>query len=147
MKRSLRILIFLAALGLASHSPASAQSATVRTLTRLEDEWGRAMVRNDAAFFRRILAPNFVYTEDAVVMSKDELIKALTTSGDTVTSATNEDMRVRLHGSTAIVTGILAVNGRGKTGPFSRRYRFTDVWQQQGGRWRVIAAQDYLMPR
>ena len=65
----------------------------------------------------------------------------------TVTDARNEGMEVHRFGSsTAIVTGWLVMRGRGPGGPFDRRYRFTDSWVRTGGRWRIVAAQDYLAP-
>jgi len=145
MKHRLSVLLCFAATQLVV-LPAGAQTATTRTLLHLENQWSRALVANDMVFFRRILHPDFVYTEDSVVMTKDELIKAITSSGETVTSSTSEGMRVYPHGNTAIVTGILVVNGRSPSGPFKRRYRFTDTWKVIGGNWRVIAAQDYLIP-
>jgi len=146
MKYRLHLLLCLAALPLVGVPAGSqSQSATVRTLLRLENDWSGALVRNDMGFFRRILHPDFVYTEDSVVMTKEELIKAITTSGETVTSSTSEGMKVYPHGNTAIVTGILVVNGRRGNETFRRRYRFTDTWKYTNGRWRVIAAQDYLI--
>ena len=47
----------------------------------------------------------------------------------------------------AFSTGVLHLRGRGKDGPFNRRYQFTDTWQLRNGRWQIIAAQDYLIPK
>jgi ketosteroid isomerase-like protein len=122
-------------------------AATVeRTLFALEEEWTRALVRRDGAAFERLLAPGFVYTENDQVMTREELIRAVVAGSDTVASAGNEDMRAYVHGNTAVVTGWLVTRGRGAGGPFDRRYRYTDTWQYRGGRWRVIAAHDYLVP-
>lgn len=126
---------------------AIAQSQVERTLLRLEDDWAKALVRRDAGTFRRLLAPRFVYTEDASVMNKEELIRGLTSGTDTVEWAANEGMKVYDYGTTAVVTGILAVKGKGKDGAFDRRYRFTDTWLRRNSRWQVIAAQDYLIPK
>ena len=145
MTQRFTMFAFIAAASLFA-APAAAQNTTEQTLLRLENEWSRALVKNDTAFFRRILAPTFIYTEDSVVMTKDELIKAITGSGDTVTSSTSENMKVYLHGNTAIVIGVLVVKGQGGGKPFIRRFRFTDTWQNRNGEWIVIAAQDYLIP-
>jgi hypothetical protein len=145
-------LILLSALSLGA-SPAGAQqpaartaSATERTLIRLENEWTRGLVQRDTALFQRLLAPRFVYTEDAQVMTRDDVIRSVVGS-DRVRSAGNEDMMVYDYGNTAVVTGILIVRGTGRSGAFSRRYRYTDTWHRIDGAWRVIAAQDYLIPR
>jgi hypothetical protein len=125
---------------------ASRASSTQRTLLRLENEWTRGLVQRDTALFQRLLAPRFVYTEDAQVMTRDEVIRGVVGT-DRVRSASNEDMMVHDYGNTAVVTGILVVRGTGRNGPFSRRYRYTDTWHRIDGSWRVIAAQDYLIPK
>jgi ketosteroid isomerase-like protein len=139
--------LVLATTPLAGQQPKQrSTSATTQVLTRLENDWAHALVRRDTATFRRLLAPRFVYTEDAQVMGAEDVIHSVV-GPDQVEWAGNEDMQVREHGNTAVVTGILAVKGKGKSGAFSRRYRFTDTWLRMGSRWRVIAAQDYLMPK
>lgn len=137
---------WLVLLALVASGPAAAQSNSRKQIAALEDEWIRAVIRRDAGAFNRLLAPDFVYTEDDRVYTKAQLIKEVTTGSDTVTSGRNEDLVVRMHGNTAIATGWLVLIGRGAAGPFQRRYRYTDTWLRMGGRWRVIAAQDYLKP-
>jgi len=121
-------------------------SSTERQLLRLEDGWASALVRRDTAMFRRHLSRDFVYTENADVMGKEDVLKGVVGS-DTVTWAGNEGMKVHLYGNTGVVTGILATKGRGKEGLFDKRYRFTDTWKFLSGRWQIIAAQDYLIPK
>lgn len=123
-----------------------AAAGVERTLFALEDEWTRALVRRDGAAFDRLLDPSFVYTENDQVMTKAELIRAVVSGSDTVESAGNEEMRAYVHGNTAVVTGWLWMRGRGASGPFDRRFRYTDTWLNRNGRWRVIAAHDYLAP-
>ncbi len=96
--------------------------------------------------FKRLTDPKFIYTEDATIMSREEVIHGVMTSGDKVESAHNEDMHVHDFGQVAVVTGILVVNSRGNKGPFTTRYRFTDTWMNKNGTWVAIAAQDYVIP-
>lgn len=140
--RRLSLLAFL----LLGVTPLSAQTAAKRQIAALEEDWIKAVIRRDAGAFSRLLVPDFVYTEDGRVYTKDQLIKEVITGTDTVTSGRNEDLVVRVHGNTAIATGWLVLIGHGSGGPFERRYRYTDTWLRTGGRWRVIAAQDYLKP-
>lgn len=128
-----------------AYSQASSKTAE-RRLLQLEDGWARGLVRRDTAMFSRHLARDFVYTENADVMDKRDVLAGVVGS-DTVTWAGNEGMKVHLYGTTAVVTGILAMKGRGKDGAFDKRYRFTDTWKYLDGRWQIIAAQDYLIPR
>ena len=111
-----------------------------------EEEWTRGLVARDPSAFARLLAPGFVYTEDAGVMSRDDVI-ASATGDDTTTWAGNEGMKVHDFGSTQIITGVLHVKGKNKSGPFDRRYAFTDTWQRRDGAWQLIGAQDYVIPK
>lgn len=146
--RWLLILLVVSATGPAS-GYAQSLAATKRQIAALEDAWVKAVINRDAAAFDRLLAPSFIYTEDDRVYTKAQLIKEVTTGSDTVTSGRNEDLTVRVYGHTAVATGWLILAGRGASGPFERRFRYTDTWLRAGGagsRWRVIAAQDYLKP-
>lgn len=146
---TLLLLVLVGSVSEAQSSTRSGESqttATARTLIDLENGWARGVVRRDTALFGRMLDPRFVYTEDAAVMNKADVIKSIR-DGDRVESASNSDMVVHDHGGTAVVTGILRLRGRAASGPFDRRYRFTDTWMRRNGVWRIIAAQDYLLPR
>ena len=125
----------------------SAQAGSARAeLLRLEDGWASALVRRDSAYFRRTLAPGFVYSENDRTYTREEVLRDLLSPSDTISDARNEQMSVHLFGSTAVVTGWLIVRGRGSSGSFERRYRFTDTWARQAGRWRIVAAHDFLAP-
>src|SRR5689334_15656676 len=139
-------LLCLALLPLIAAS-ALAQDAASRQILRLEDSWAAGVVKRDSALFERMLAPGFVYSEDDRMMSRDAVLKDILTSTDTVREAHNEDMRVHRYGpTTAVVTGWLVLRGRGSSGRFNRRYRFTDTWVRLGNTWRIVAAHDYLVP-
>ena len=141
------VSICVSAPALAAQQPSPQPTTAVeRALFRLEDQWTRALVRRDSAAFARLLAPRFVYTENDQVMTKAQLIEAVVRGTDTVETAANEDMKAYVYPNTVVVTGWLIVKGRGKDGPFNRRYRYTDTWMYRNGRWQVIAAQDYLAP-
>ena len=126
--------------------PSLAQSSKAELL-RLEDEWGRALIARDGKAFGALLAPGFVYSEDDRVIERDALIRDVVSGSDTVTSARNDDLRVIERGNTAVVLGWLTLHGRGAKGPFTRKYRFTDTWIRRNGRWKVLAAHDYLVLR
>jgi ketosteroid isomerase-like protein len=112
---------------------------------KLEDQWTTAVVQRDPRTFERLLAPNFVYTEDASVMSRSDVIRSVT-GPDHVDWARNEGMKVHDFGDVQVITGILHLRGKGRQGSFDRRYRFTDTWQRRNSQWQIIAAQDYLIP-
>jgi ketosteroid isomerase-like protein len=134
-------------LTLAAAAPVLAQSSnTTATPIKLEDQWTSALVRRDAKTFDRLLAANFVYTEDAAVMGRGDVMKSVT-GLDRVEWARNEGMKLHDFGDVHVITGVLHLKGKGEKGSFDRRYQFTDTWQRRNGRWQIIAAQDYLIPK
>lgn len=138
-----KVALLMAEPGDAS-APAS-DSAHAMPLQR-EEEWTRGLVARDPKAFDRMLAPGFVYTEDAGVMTRDDVI-ASATGDDTTSWAGNEGMKVHDFGSTQIITGVLHVKGKNKNGPFDRSYAFTDTWQRRDGVWQLIGAQDFVIPK
>ena len=133
---------------LVATTPALAQSnaGAAATPIKLEDQWTSALVHRDTKTFDRLLAPSFVYTEDASVMSRGDVMKSVTGS-DHVEWARNEGMKLHDFGDVHVITGVLHLKGKGDKGSFDRRYQFTDTWQRRNGRWQIIAAQDYLIPK
>jgi ketosteroid isomerase-like protein len=131
-----------------AQSPSRQPRISLRRMAplQLEDQWTSALLNRDARTFDQLLAPNFVYTENNDVMSRGDVIKSVNGS-DRVTWARNEGMKLHDFGDVEVITGVLHLKGTGNTGAaFDKRYRFTDTWQKQSGRWRIIAAQDYLIP-
>ena len=117
-----------------------------KVLFKLEDDFTVAVVKRDPKALGRLVAPKWVYSDESGVMGRDEGIKAFTSGSDTVTNATNANMRAFVYPNAAVVIGILQLKGRGPSGAFTRRYRYTDTWVLLDGRWQCVASQDYLMP-
>jgi Ketosteroid isomerase homolog len=63
-------------------------------------------------------------------------------SGDLkIESSTNEDMKVQVHGDTAVVTYRSTDKGNYKGNDLSGQYRWTDVFVKRNGRWQIVAGQ------
>ena len=129
-----------------THAPCNPTLPAVRAVLGLEEQWATALVKRDSAAFERLLGNGFVYSENDRTMSRAEVLHEIVAGADTVTAAHNEDMLVHCFEGTVIVVGWLIVEGRGASGPFAHRYRFTDIWMRQAGRWRIVAAHDFLTP-
>ncbi len=93
-----------------------------------------------------LLDDEFVITfEDGSVYGKTGYISFSATSTIKVDVAEMTDVKVRVHGNTAILTGLYHEKGKDKGGPYDYRDRFTDVWLKSGGKWRLIASH-YAIP-
>jgi ketosteroid isomerase-like protein len=51
----------------------------------------------------------------------------------------NHDMKVRVHGDTAVVTGTTHTKGISGGKPFDAEFQFTDTFVKDSGRWRLFA--------
>ena len=58
----------------------------------------------------------------------------------------NYDMKVRVHGDTAVVTGKAHTKGVSGGKPFDFQFQFTDTFVKDGGRWRLLAGHVSKLP-
>jgi ketosteroid isomerase-like protein len=58
----------------------------------------------------------------------------------------NYDMKVRVHGDAAVVTGKTHTKGISGGKPFNSRFQFTGTIVKDGGRWRLLASHASKLP-
>jgi ketosteroid isomerase-like protein len=93
-----------------------------------------------------LLADDFVITvEDGNTYSKTGYISHSAEPTVHVEVAEMSDLKVRMHGSTAVVTGAYHERGESNGKRYEYRDRFTDVWMKSGGKWQVVASH-YSIP-
>jgi ketosteroid isomerase-like protein len=99
----------------------------------------QALPSKDLNTLNTFLADEFVLvTVDGTTKSKQELWAYLQ-SVDSLRYSMQE-MIVREHGATAIVTGLFQMWGMQRGKPFVRRGRFVDTWLNREGRWVLLAS-------
>jgi len=107
-----------------------------------------ALVAADLEDLDRVLADDFVLID---VMRGDEIAKAALVavlgSGQLRFAAIEPvESRVRRYPGTAVVTGRTRMSGTFDGAPFAASSRYTHVYVQQQGRWRLVAAQGTQIP-
>lgn len=124
-----------------------AQEKSEATAVRaLELKWTESYKQRSIDILSSLLADDFVITiEDGRVYSKTGYISHSADSSVHVAVAELSDLKVRVHGDTAIVTG--AYHERGESGGKRYEYhdRLTDVWMKIGGKWQVVSSH-YSVP-
>ena len=114
----------------------SHQAATIRTL---ELKWTESYKQRSIDILSSLLAEEFVITvEDGNVYSKAGYISHTADSKVRVDVAEMSDLKVRIHGNTAIVTGSYHEKGDSEGKPYEYHDRLTDVWVKDDGRWQAI---------
>ena len=99
----------------------------------------QALPSGDFNTLNAVLADKFVLvTSEGRSQSKAELLAALQ-SMDALRYVV-QDMVVRVHGETAIVTGRFQMSGVRAGKPFARHGRFVDTCLNSDGRWLIIAS-------
>jgi len=141
-------LLFAASLAVWALNFAAAQNKPDPASSKIfvfENKWNAAYKRGDIATMNSLLADDFIITvEDGSTFSKSGYI-ALNGSTVHVEISEMSDLRVRMHGKTAVVTGAYHEKGTSKGKPYEYRDRFTDVWMNLNGTWQVIASH-YSIP-
>ena len=118
-------------------------SATVRSL---ELKWTESCKQRNIDILSSLLSEDFVITiEDGSVYSKAGYISHSADASVHVNVAELSDLKVRIHGDTAIVTGAYHEKGESNGKPYEYHDRLTDVWMKSGGKWQVISSH-YSVP-
>ena len=111
-------------------------------LLKLEKEFTEAIVKNDAEGIGRFLADDWVIIDaDGAIIDKARFLGVIKSGDLSHQMMESDEVRVRIYGDTAIVTGLTATNGKFIGEEFSTQERGTDVFVKQDGRWRCVFSQ------
>jgi ketosteroid isomerase-like protein len=121
-----------------------------RQILALNREWADAMVRGDTPALERLFDDDMIVTSGTGnTRGKAGELEDTKTTPDLKTYFFNtEDVRVRVYGDAAVVTGHAKwrINYKGRDADNERRYM--SVYARRGGRWRMVALQmTRLQPR
>ncbi len=146
MNQPRRVMVVLCFV-LAVAGVAGAQaSGTAGKILALEEKWNQAYRASDIQGMNALLADDFIITiEDGSTYSKPGYIAHVNDPKTKVLVSEMTDTKVRMHGDTAVVTGAYHEKGTTSGKPYEFRDRMTDVWQNVGGKWQVIASH-YSIP-
>jgi hypothetical protein len=138
MKRFIRLSAILLVMTL-SCLAANPSPSVKEGVLNAENDWKQAVLKGDRNALDKLLSDDLSYTHSsAKTQTKEQFIQDAT-SGSTVYKAIDfENTKLRQYGSVVVITH-LAVITTVQTGT-SRLY-LTEVWAQQGGRWRMASRQ------
>ncbi|HZQ68229.1 MAG TPA: nuclear transport factor 2 family protein [Terriglobales bacterium] len=112
----------------------------------LEKKWTEAYKHREISLLSTLLADGFIITvEDGSTYGKEGYITHTADASVQVEVAELADLKLRLHGNTAVVTGAYHEKGRSNGKPYEYHDRLTDVWMKVGSKWQVIASH-YSVP-
>jgi ketosteroid isomerase-like protein len=111
-------------------------------LLTFEEEFSQAVAANDAAAIGRFVADDWVIVDaDGRVIDRARFLNVIESGALSHESMESTDVEVRLHGDTAVVTGITTSKGQFMGQGFATRERATDVLARLDGRWLCVFSQ------
>ena len=119
----------------------SSQANDEVAVLRVQREWMEAIRDKDATTLDRILADDYTYTDSrGRVSNKADSLRQARSSSGRMTSFQTSDEKAHIYGDTAIVTGLLRVQGVASGEPYDAEVRFTDILARMDGQWRAVGA-------
>ena len=110
-------------------------------LIELEKTWAAAYVAADVKVLERLEADEWICTTaKGEVFNKADDLREVADGSFKATSFEMSDLKVQVHGDTAIVTGRQTEKATYKGEDVSAVHRITDVWLFRDGRWQAIAS-------
>jgi predicted peroxiredoxin len=112
-------------------------------LMQLERDIGKANIENDYAFFDRVEAEEFIFTDagGGVTTKKQDLegLKQPASPDVKLVAYDVDEMKVMLYDKTAVVTGRVTTKRMVKGAEVVSKSRFTDVFVWRQERWQLVA--------
>ena len=134
-------LLLLAFLKEAAPTARAGENDDVKVLLDLESKMAQAWVQRDAQTIEQILADGYTLagTGDSLI-SKGQYLAGIANPEFRTTSAIVNDLRIRVYGDAAVVTGRATYQGWSrKRGRYVRRFRFTDTFVRHDSTWQCVA--------
>ena len=135
--------------------PASGQNsvptlgdANVRhEIQAIEEHWHKALERVDVDWLDRLLSDDWTITNGSGQMiSKTELLSDLRSGGIRYESSIPSEIKIRLHGNTAVVTKVSTDKTSYSGPPGGGQAQMTDVFAKEHGQWHCIASHASRLP-
>jgi hypothetical protein len=144
----MKAVLMLSALALLLANPAAAQNAAAeKEVAQLFNTLNDANIKKDRPTIERLTADDFIYihSNGSVTNRVQEIAEAMSAATGW-TGSKIDDLRVRVYGEVAIVTGLNTLTGATK-GYVSGGRRFTDVWVRRNGQWKTVGGQSTVVQK
>ncbi len=120
--------------------PDHGEKGVHRTIELLEEQWRTASLSSDVAAIDRMLADDYVgIGPDGTIASKADEMTARRDGQRKLTQIDVLESKVRIYGTTAVVTSRAIVAGVYDTMLLKGEFRYTRVYNSSHGQWRIVS--------
>jgi ketosteroid isomerase-like protein len=117
-------------------------AGNAQKIIELDRQRMTAMAEKDIAALNKLLAEDLIYTHSSARLdTKKSLIGAMESGATLYTSVEPSEVVAQDLGDAVVLTGIAAISVNSGGNPNSFRVRFTDVYADQNGQWRMVTWQ------
>jgi len=110
-----------------------------KEVLKVEEEFGQAMIKNDADKIGTFLADDWIIIDpDGAIIDRARFLGVIKSAALTHEALDSQDVRVRVYGTTAIVTALASSKAKYMNQDFSTQERATDVFVKLDGKWRCV---------
>ena len=107
----------------------------------------QAMADKDMDKLNNVLCKDLIYTHSSARLdTKQSLIEAMQSGATVYTAVEPSDVVAQDLGDAVILTGVANISIVANGAPNSFAVRFTDVYQNQNGTWRMVTWQSTKLP-
>jgi len=143
------VLVALASFAISQNNhacPVPDDTGTNAEILELEKERNQAIISGDATALERMTSEDYTFiTLRGELRTKAEIVQGFKTGVFHYESRQISDLKVRVYGTSAVVTGRSIQKGSENGKDYSGDYRFTRVYVKQDGRWQTVALQTTLI--
>jgi ketosteroid isomerase-like protein len=111
-------------------------------LLKLANDFARAVTNNDSDAVDGFLSDDWIIVDpDGSIIDKARFLGVIKSGALSHEMMESADLRVRLYGNTAVVTGLTTTKGKFMGQDFTSCERATDIFVKQNDRWQCVFTQ------
>ena len=112
-----------------------------KEIDQVEENWRVAILKGNASALDDLLADDYTgITAKGAIQTKEQALSNLRSGTFQLSSINVSDRKVRVYGSTAVVTSLAELVGGKKDPEVTGRYRYTRVLvRSEAGKWKIVS--------
>lgn len=123
------------------------QTSTETAVATIEKARFAALVSKDYAYLDKVLAEDLYYCHsNGLIDTKTSFVQSIKDGKLTYQEMVPEDLKVRVYGKTAVITGMCAAKVLSNGQQLNTRFRFTDVYVKNKAGWQMVSWQSLRIP-